>query len=47
MLKVIVARFLLGKEITDMENGKTRMNPMVLGWHWRYYDELMVFSIHR
>lgn len=30
-----------------MEKNKTRMNLMVLGWHWRYYDELMVFSIYR
>lgn len=44
MLRVIGARFLLGKEIIDMEKEKTRMNPMVLGWHWRYYDELMVFQ---
>lgn len=47
MLKVIGARLLLGEEITDMEKDKARINCMVLGWHWRYYDELIVFDIHR
>ena len=45
-VELIGARFLLEKEITDMEYN-TRMNLMVFDWHCWYYDELIVFNIYR
>lgn len=47
MLKVIGARLLLGKEITDIEKDKARINCKVFGWHWSYYNELIISSIYR
>lgn len=35
---------LLVTGVTNMETEKTRTNPVVLSWFWRYEYELMVFN---
>lgn len=34
------------KEGTNMRRKKTRMDPMVLDWNWRYQCKLMIFNIN-